>query len=228
MTETANTGISILPSGGSAHLSDDLMTAAAAHAGNSRIDFSAREAFYRIGFEGMPGAGRWEHDPDPARMVSLDPKTMAMVLLDPKTMAMVSRDMLGLSGFESTCEAELSSEIAEQFDELDEYADETDSPHPTDAAKATAFRLATVAHLQFRRYYAIYPTSEGGVAVQTTIRKGAVILIDCLPEGGVTIFFRIDDEHHRAHYSPQSAGALPDAFFHEAIDKLRREAESRA
>ena len=120
------------------------------------------------------------------------------------------------------------SEIAEQFDELDEYADETDCPRPTNAARETARRLALSAHRRYSRYYAIYPTSEGGVAVQTTIRKGAVILIDCLPEGGVTIFFRIDDEHHRAHYSPQSAGSLPDAFFHEAIDKLRREAESRA
>ena len=225
MTETANTGISLLPSGGGARLSDDLMAAAANYARASRIDSFAP---HRIDIEYMPGVGRWEHDPDSAWIASLDPKTMAMVLLDPKTMAMVSRDMLGLSGFESTCEAELSSEIAEQFDELDEYADETDFPHPTDAAKATAFRLATVAYLQFRRYYAIYPTSEGGVAVQTTIRKGAVILIDCLPEGGVTLFFRIDDEHHRAHYSPQSAGSLPDAFFREAIDKLRREAESRA
>ena len=120
------------------------------------------------------------------------------------------------------------SEIAEQFDELDEYADEKDFSRPTNTARETAHRLALSAHCRYSRYYAIYPTLEGGVAVQTTIRKGAVILIDCLPEGGVTIFFRIDDEHHRAHYSPQSAGSLPDAFFHEAIDKLRREAESRA
>ena len=135
--------------------------------------------------------------------------------------------LLGLLDFGKAREAE-PSEIAEQFDELDEYANETDCPRPTNAAREIAHRLALSAHRRYSRYYAIYPTSEGGVAVQTTIRKGAVILIDCLPEGGVTIFFRIDDEHHRAHYSPQSAGSLPDAFFHEAIDKLRREAESRA
>ena len=225
MTETANTGISLLPSGGGARLSDDLMAAAANYARASRIDSFAP---HRIDIEYMPGVGRWEHDPDSAWIASLDPKTMAMVLLDSKTMAMVSRDMLDLSGFASTCEAELPSEIAEQFDELDEYANETDCSRPTNAARETAHRLALSAHRLYSRYYAVYPTTEGGVAVQTRIRKGAALLIDCEPDGSVAVLFGIDDRQRNAEYNPQSAKLLPDAFFRDALAELRQEAGSPA
>ena len=120
------------------------------------------------------------------------------------------------------------SEIAEQFDELDEYADETDCPRPTNAARETARRLAFSAHRRYSRYYAIYPTSEGGVAVQTRIRKGAALLIDCEPDGSVAILFGIDDRQRNAEYNPQSAKLLPDAFFRDALDELRQEAGSLA
>ena len=134
---------------------------------------------------------------------------------------------LGLLDFGKAREAE-PSEIAEKFDELDEYADETDCTRPTDAARGTAFRLATAAHRQFQSYYAVYPTTEGGVAVQTRIRKGAALLIDCEPDGSVAVLFGIDDRQRNAEYNPQSAKLLPDAFFRDALAELRQEAGSPA
>ena len=129
---------------------------------------------------------------------------------------------------ECSREIGLLAEIAEQFDELDEYADETDCSHPTNVARETARRLVLSAHRLYSRYYAVYPTTEGGVAVQTRIRKGAALLIDCEPEGGVTILFGIDDRQRNAEYNPQSAKLLPDAFFRDALDELRQEAGSPA
>ena len=129
---------------------------------------------------------------------------------------------------ECSREIGLLAEIAEQFDELDEYADETDCPRPTNAARETAHRLALSAHRLYSRYYAVYPTTEGGVAVQTRIRKGAALLIDCEPDGSVTILFGIDDRHRNAEYNPQSAKLLPDAFFRDALAELRQEAGSLA
>ena len=64
----------------------------------------------------------------------------------------------------------LIKEIDEQFDELDEYADETDHKRVTKETKNLGRRVFDICHEIVPRYWAVYPIEEG-LALQSTVRR---------------------------------------------------------
>lgn len=122
---------------------------------------------------------------------------------------------------------DLPAEIIEQFDELNECADEEKIPRPTPAACEQAKKILRDLYRKFPRYYAIYPLGDdGGVAMQPEARENTAVMIACENSGRISIYADIDGKNRHAHYS--DASNFPDEFTRDALRKTEKNKHAQA
>ena len=73
------------------------------------------------------------------------------------------------------------------------------------------------------RYFEVYPTPDGEIAIDAPGGYNRSVLLLCDSQGGALCLVNIDGNHRRARYS--SSESLPDSFVREALADLESEAD---
>ena len=116
---------------------------------------------------------------------------------------------------------DVPADLAEALQELAEVAADAEDDGfepPSEVAFANAEGLLKAMYRVSPRRFAVYPESDGGIAIDARGPNGRIAVVSCESDGGVLCLVSIDGARRRARYS--TAHELPDGFIREALAGL--------
>ncbi len=124
-------------------------------------------------------------------------------------------------GLTALLAASLNPDLYDALRDLEEArieAREEKFPIPSDIAIGNARRLLRAMYMILPRRFEVYPTPDGGIAIDVRGGQGYAALLLCESDGGVLCLVSMNGVHRRARYS--DAHTLPDGFVREALLEL--------
>lgn len=107
----------------------------------------------------------------------------------------------------------------QEFDELNEEAEELEIPPPSAKNKRLAKQILTELAQAFPRYYMVSPDEDNGVAIETIGKTGRVLVV--CDDDGVACFSLINGVSAHMRCAPEADKQLFDDFTRSVLGKLK-------